>query len=45
MSLAGKLLRGAKWHKYRNLEGVYDKEILIDPHKMEEINFSHHSIL
>ena len=39
MSLSGKLLRGLKWHKFRDVDGVYHKDILADPHKMEEINF------
>lgn len=39
MSLQGKLLRGLKWHKHRNLDGVYHEDIANDPHKMEEVNF------
>ena len=39
MSLSGKLLRGLKWHNHRNLDGVYNPDILSDPHKMEELNF------
>ena len=39
MSLSGKLLRGLKWHKHRNLEGIYHKDILANPHKMEELKF------
>lgn len=39
MSLSGKLLRGLKWHKFRNVDGKYDKEIKDSPHKMEEIEF------
>ncbi len=37
MSLLGKLLRGAKWHKYRDVDGVYSDDIKDDPHKMEEV--------
>ena len=39
MTLAGKLLRGLKWHNFRNIEGVYHPDITSDPHKMEELNF------
>ena len=39
MSLSGKLLRGLKWHNFRNVNGEYPKDISNDPHKMDEINF------
>ena len=39
MSKIGKLLRGLKWHNFRNLEGTYHKDIRNDPHKMDEVNF------
>ena len=39
MSLSGKLLRGLKWHNFRNIEGEYHTDIAEDPHKMEEVNF------
>ena len=39
MSLSGQLLRGLKWHNFRNLDGVYHKDILGDVHKTEELNF------
>ena len=39
MSLSGKLLRGLKWHNFRNLDGIYSNDILKDPNKMEELNF------
>jgi len=39
MSRIGILLRGAWWHKFRNVEGVYHKDIADDPHKMEQVNF------
>ena len=39
MSLSGKLLRGLNWHNFRNLDGVYHKDILTDINKMEELNF------
>ena len=38
MSLQGKLLRGLKWHNFRNLDGVYHIDITSNPHKMEELN-------
>ena len=37
MSHVGKLLRGLKWHNFRNLEGIYHPDILENTHKMEEI--------
>ena len=39
MSLSGKLLRGLKWHNFRNIDGIYSKDITEDPHKMEELEF------
>ncbi len=39
MSLPGKLLRGLKWHNFRNIEGKYSPDVASDPNKMEEINF------
>ena len=39
MSQIGKLLRGLGWHNFRNLDGVYHKDISDDPHKMEELNY------
>jgi len=39
MSKIGKLLRGLKWHNFRNLDGVYHKDIADDPNKMDEVNF------
>jgi|TARA_R100000501_G_C2628714_1_gene123033 hypothetical protein len=38
MSLSGKLLRGLKWHRFRNIEGVYHEDIANHPHKMNEVN-------
>ena len=37
MSLSGQLLRGLKWHNFRNVDGVYDPNIKSDPHKMGEL--------
>ena len=39
MSLQGKLLRGLKWHKFRDVNGKYHKDVADSPHKMEEVNF------
>ena len=39
MSLQGKLLRGLKWFKFKNIDGVYPDEITINSHKMEEMKF------
>ena len=39
MSLSGQLLRGLKWHNFRNLDGIYSKDIQRDPHKIEELEF------
>lgn len=39
MSKSGKLLRGLKWHKFRDVDGVYPEDISADTHKMEEIEF------
>lgn len=38
MSLSGKLLRGLKWHKHRNVDGLYHSDIANHPHKMNEVN-------
>ena len=39
MSHIGKLIRGLRWHKYRNAEGVYKPDIANDPNKMVEVNY------
>ena len=39
MSHIGKLIRGLRWHKYRNAEGVYKPDIADDPNKMVEVNY------
>lgn len=39
MSTIGKLLRGLGWHKHRNADGIYEKDVADDPHKMEEVSF------
>ena len=39
MSLSGQLLRGLKWHNFRNLDGKYPIEVSAHPHKMKELNF------
>ena len=31
-------MRGLQWHNFRNVDGVYNKDISDDPNKMIELN-------
>ena len=39
MSHDGKMRRGAKWYRFRDADGVLNKDVSEDPNKMSDVNY------